>query len=493
MVLSAALAAGFGAAVPALAQENREPPRADTAKIELPPFPDDTSVKQAIRLEGRTLAYTARVGVIPVRDEKGKKVAEVVYTAYLLDGPKDPRRPITFAFNGGPGAASVYLNLGAIGPKRLQFGAQGDSPSDPPNLIDNAGTWLDFTDLVFIDPVGTGFSRSLVPLDETKRRFFGVQEDVAYLSRVVYDWLLKNERLASPKYVFGESYGGLRTPAVGHYLQRQLGIGPAGLIMVSPVLDYRARGHADLSPIPYMLTLPSMAAAKYEREGKPLSAETLAEVEAYTRGEFVTDLLKGTDPAALQRVVERVTRYTGLDPALVRRMGGRIDTQTFLRELYRDQGRLASIYDANVTAFDPFPWSDASRAGDPILDTIVASTTTAMADFTTRVVGWKVDGRYNALSDEVSRNWAPRQQAESVVDLRQALAADPKLKVLIAHGYGDISCPYFASRLIIDQMPAEAGKARTQLALYPGGHMFYSRPDSMASLRRDVMRLYQGR
>lgn len=494
-VLGAAFAVGVTAAVPALAQDPKtDPPKLDTAKIDLPKFPADASVKQFTRVAGKTLNYTATVGVIPVRDEKGKTVAEVVFTAYMLDGAKGPGRPITFAFNGGPGAASVYLNLGAIGPKRLQFGAQGDSPSDPPTLDDNAATWLDFTDLVFIDPVGTGFSRSLVAMDETKKRFFGVAEDVAYLSRVVYDWLLKNQRMASPKYVVGESYGGLRAPAIGHYLQRTLGVAPAGIVMVSPVLDYRARGHTDLSPLSYMITLPSMAAARYEREGKSLGPETLAEVETYARGEFVTDLLKGqSDPAAVSRVVERVTRYTGLDPALVRRMGGRIDTQTFLRELYRDQGRIASIYDANVTAYDPYPWSQSKRAGDPILDSIVASTTTAMVDFTTRVVGWKVDGRYEALSDTVGDNWANRSQAESVEDLRQALAADPKLKVLIAHGYGDLSCPFFASRLIVDQMPREAGAARTTLALYPGGHMFYSRPGSMGLFRGDVMKLYGAR
>jgi carboxypeptidase C (cathepsin A) len=491
MVLSAAVAAGFSAAVPAFAQDAKEPPKLEAAKLDLPPFPADASVKQTTRVGGKTLNYTATIGAMPVRDEKGKKIAEVVFTAYILDAAKGANRPITFAFNGGPGAASVYLNLGAIGPKRLQFGAQGDSPSDPPTLTDNPGTWLDFSDIVFIDPVGTGFSRSLVPMDETKKRFFGVKEDIAYLSRVVYDWLLKNERLQSPKYVVGESYGGYRAPAIGHYLQRQLGVAPSGIIMVSPVLDARTRAAADLSPLPYMTTLPSMAAAKYEREGKPLNAQTLAEVEDYARGEFVTDLLKGqSDPAAVNRVVERVTRYTGLDPALVRRMGGRIDTQTFLRELYRDQGRLASIYDANVTAYDPFPWAQARRAGDPILDSIVASTTTAMADFTTRVVGWKVDGRYEALSDTVNDNWANRSQAESVEDLRQALAADPKLRVLIVHGYGDLSCPFFASRLIVDQMPREAGASRTKLALYPGGHMFYSRPDSGAAFRADVMALF---
>ena len=170
------------------------------------------------------MAYTATVGSLPVRDEHGKRIADVVYTAYVAEGP-GAGRPVTFAFNGGPGAASCYLNLGAIGPKRVQFGANGDSPSDPAALRDNAGSWIDFTDLVFIDPVGTGFSRSLLNEDETKKRFYAVQPDIEYLSRIVYDWLLKNGRLQSPKYVVGESYGGFRGPRITHYLQTKLGVG----------------------------------------------------------------------------------------------------------------------------------------------------------------------------------------------------------------------------------------------------------------------------
>ena len=495
--VAGALAIALCAIAPAVQAEDAKPAdaaRSDEAKdkIDLPPFPADASVKQTTHIAGKTLGYTATVGALPVRDDKGKKIAEVVFTAYILDGPKDITRPITFAFNGGPGAASVYLNLGAIGPKRVQFGAQGDSPSDPATLTDNPGSWLDFTDLVFIDPVGTGYSRSLLSKDETKKQFFQSKEDIAYLSRIVFDWLVKNGRVASPKYVVGESYGGFRAPAIGHYLQRQLGVGPSGVIMVSPFLDARTQSGEDISPLPYIVSLPSMAAANYERQGKTLNAETMAEVEGYARGEFAVDLMKGrTDPAAVQRVVDRVTRYSGLDGALVKRMGGRLDLGVYLRELYREQGKLPSIYDTNVTAPDPYPWSQQQRAGDPILDVIVATTTSAMVDFTTRVVGWKTEGRFYALSDEVNEAWEKNwfQTVESVADLRQAIAADPKMKVMIVHGYDDLSCPYFASRLIVDQM---ADPGRVQLKLYAGGHMFYSRADSMAKFREDVRALYVG-
>ncbi|MDB5499689.1 MAG: peptidase, partial [Phenylobacterium sp.] len=373
--------------------------KGDKDKIELPPFPADASVKQVTHVAGKTLSYTATVGSLPVRDEKGKKIAEVVFTAYVLDGPRDPNRPVTFAFNGGPGAASVYLNLGAIGPKRVQFGAQGDSPSDSSRLVDNPGTWLDVTDMVFIDPVGTGFSRSLVDKDETKKRFYSIKPDIEYLSRIVYDWLLKNGRMASPKYVAGESYGGYRVPRITYFLQTQLGVGVNGMVMVSPYLEPPMDQAPNFSPMTWVTTLPSMAAANYERQGKPLSPAQMKDVEDYARGEFVTDLMKGRrDPEAVNRLVGKVTGYTGLDPAFVKRSGGRIEIRAFLRELYRDSGKIGSVYDSNVTQDDPFPWSPDGQRGDPILDAIIAPTTSAMVDFDTRVVGWKVEGRFNALS-----------------------------------------------------------------------------------------------
>ena len=166
------------------------------------PLPPAAHAEQSIEINGRTLKYTVTVGALPVYDTEGAHVADVVTTAYTVDGAN---RPVTFAVNGGPGAASVYLNFGAIGPKHVQFGNEGDSPSDDPILADNPGTWLDFTDLVFIDPVGTGFSRSLVPEEKAKKLFYSTEPDIEYLSRVIYDWLVKNGRLASRKYLTGES------------------------------------------------------------------------------------------------------------------------------------------------------------------------------------------------------------------------------------------------------------------------------------------------
>ena len=465
-------------------------------EINLPPFPADKTVRQSVTLDGRELKYDATVGSLPVLDEKGKTIASVMFTAYTVPGAN---RPVTFALNGGPGAASVYLNLGAIGPKRVQFGAEGDSPSDPATPIDNPGTWLSFTDLVFIDPVGTGFSYAQVPEEEAKKHFYNPKSDVEYLSRIIFDWLVKNERLTSRKYLVGESYGGFRGPRITHFLQTHLGVAMNGEVLVSPYLDPSASNNRDLSPLPWMLTLPSISAANLERQGK-LNGAAMASVVEYTRTEYVQDLLKGpADAQAIERIVKRVTELSGLDPNFVRRSGGRLETQAYLREVYRSEGKLGSRYDSNVTAYDPFPFAPVQQNNDPILDSIIAPTTTAMVDFVTHTVGWKYSGRYNALSYEVGNLWTDSPDKEKPVngmehgsaeELRESVAIDPKMHVLIVHGWDDLSCPFMASVLIVDQMPVMGKTERVQVKEYPGGHMFYSRPQSQALLKADVMKMF---
>jgi carboxypeptidase C (cathepsin A) len=458
--------------------------------LDLPPLSEDKTIHQTIQLNGKALHYDATVGTIKVRDAKGKVIGEVVYTAYVVPG-SDTKRPVTFAFNGGPGASSVYLNMGAIGPRRVQFGSAGDAPSDSSELKDNPHTWLDMSDLVFIDPVGTGFSRSLEDPDKTKADFYSTEPDIKYLSRIVYDWLVKNGRLRSPKFLMGESYGGYRAPRVAYQLQTQLGVGIKGLIMVSPYLDPAAIGdETALSPLPWMINLPSMAASHLEAQ-KQLTPEAMHAVEAYTRGQFATDLLAGrSDPAAVERLVAKVSSLTGIDAAIVGRLDGRLDSDTFLRELHRADKKIGSVYDANVTAYDPFPASAERKSGDPILNALIAPATSAMVDFVTREAGWKNESQYKALSFEVNAAWdRGNAQDKPVGDLRQAMANDPKMGVLIAHGYNDLSCPYFTSELILDQMP-KMMSSPAHIAVYPGGHMFYSRDGSASAFKRDAKALY---
>jgi carboxypeptidase C (cathepsin A) len=447
------------------------------------PLPGDKSTGQTISMNGKTLHYTATVGTITLKNRDDKPTGEVMYIAYTLDGPKEGHRPVTFALNGGPGASSVYLNLGAIGPKRINFANEGDSPSDPATLMDNPGTWLDFSDLVFIDPIGTGFSRSLVDEAETKKLFFAPTPDIEYLSLVIYKWLVNNDRLLDKKYLIGESYGGYRGPRITHYLQAQLGVAMNGLVLVSPYLNPQF-GDGNLSPIPWMITLPSITAAHLESEGK-LTPAAMQDVIAYTRGDYAAALLKGrSDPAATQAMIAHVTEMTGLDPTFVKYSGGRLETGAFLREVHRSQGTIGSVYDSNVTSPDPYPYSPQQQSGDPILESIIAPTTTAMVDFITRTVGWKTDARYNALSEDVNRQWDRQTDLRrgAVGDLREAVAADPKLRVLIVHGWNDLSCAFMGSVLSVDQMPLMGDPNRVQVHEFPGGHMFYTRPVNQAGL-----------
>jgi len=493
----ACLALALGASSSATFAAGEKPASADASKAgdydkDFKPFPEPKSIKQSAVIGGKTVEYVATVGSIPVKDEKGKTIGEVVYTAYTVPGGTAANRPVTFAFNGGPGASSVYLNLGAIGPKQASFGIEDDAPSDPAITHDNPNSWLDFTDLVFIDPIGTGFSRSRVDKEQTKKDFYTADADIRYLSRIIYKWLVENGRLTSPKYLAGESYGGYRLPRLAYYLQTQIGVGISGMTLVSPYLDPPAIGKADaLSPLPWMIDLPGMAAGHFERQGKALDETMMGPVEQYVRTQFVEDFLAGPrDEAATDRLSAKVAELTGLDPALVRKMDGRIDRATYLREIRRAEGKIGSVYDSNFTTYDPFPASAQPNYDDPILATNIAPLTSAMVDFITRQVGWKVDTRYHALSFEVNSEWQRDNTDTPVTDLRKAIASDTKMVVNIVHGWDDLSCPYFGSRLIVAQMPAYGDGSRIRLHMYPGGHMFYARPASDAALRQDVMASY---
>jgi len=465
------------------------PDKAADKNPPLPPLPADAHTEQSIVLDGKKLNYTVTVGTLYVRDAEGKAAGQLVYTAYTVDGAN---RPVTFALNGGPGAASVYLNFGAIGPKHLNAGNEGDSPSDPATLSDNPGTWLDFTDLVFLDPIGTGFSRSLVSADETKKLFWTTEPDIEYLSRAIYDWLVKNDRLQSRKYLVGESYGGFRGPRITYFLQSQIGVAMNGVVLVSPYLNPTIEQNGDLSPLPWLVTLPSITAANLERKNQ-LTPEAMKSVIDYTLGDYLTTLVHGsTDQAATDAMIKKVTDLTGLDATFVKESGGRLETGAYLREVHREQGKLGSVYDSNVTMFDPFPYAPEQRANDPLLATLIAPTTTAMVDFVTRTVGWKVDARYSALSYDVAEHWNRDDELRkgSATQLRQAVAADPKLRVMIVHGWNDLSCPFMGSILTVNEMPLMGDPGRVSVHEFPGGHMFYTREASRVALRKDVMAMY---
>lgn len=440
-----------------------------------------------LALGDRALAFTATAGALTLEDPRGEPEADIAFTAYVLDGPGAADRPVTFAINGGPGAASAYLQIGALGPWLLRMDGERISPSQATILEPNPDTWLDFTDLVFVDPVGTGFSRLVDPDDGLRDRYLSVDGDTDAIASFIVKWLADNGRLASPKYFVGESYGGFRGPLVAEALATDRGVGLDGLVLVSPVLDFGWWEQPDHAPLPMATLLPSLAATRMERAGA-LDPAALAEAEAYASGPFLADFLAGeADAAATARLVDRVTALTGLDRAAVAADAGRIDAGDFAREIRRGSGARISVYDATVAA------PGGRRGHDPVLDAMTAPLTSAILAHYRDTLGWLPDRRYMLLNGTVSRAWdwgEGRGQPEALTALADVLALDPGLRVLVAHGYTDLVTPYFGSALLLRQLPA-ATAGRVEAATYPGGHMFYTRPDSRRALRADAAILYR--
>ncbi|THD59373.1 MAG: peptidase S10 [Bradyrhizobium sp.] len=462
------------------------PPAAEQNRL-----PPDSTTKQTVALPGRTLAFTATAGSIRLFDDKGEPQADIAYTAYQLDGADSRTRPVTFLFNGGPGASSAWLQFGDAGPWRLAIAGDAANSSASPDLQPNAETWLDFTDLVFIDPVGTGYSRFVATGEDVRKRFFSVDGDVNSIAVTIRRWLEKSDRLLSPKFVVGESYGGIRGPKVVRNLQTGQGVGVKGLILVSPVLDFReASGGSSL--LQYVMSLPTMAAVAREAKGAVTRAD-MADVERYARGDFLADLVKGlADTEATTRLADKVAALTGIDQAVSRRLAGRFDVLEFRREFDRRDGKVTGRYDASVLGFDPFPDSSFYHFNDPSGEPLYAPLSSAVVDLTMRKLNWRPDGSYEVLSNAVGKAWdfgRGRDPAESVSQLKEILAFDPKLNLLVGHGLFDLATPYFGSKILLDQLPAYATPDRVKLVVYPGGHMFYSRDASRRAFRTEVEEL----
>jgi carboxypeptidase C (cathepsin A) len=458
------------------------PPAAEQHRL-----PPDSTTKQTLVLPGRTLSFAATAGSIRLFDDKGEPQADIAYTAYRLDGADPLTRPVTFVFNGGPGAASAYLQLGNAGPWRLSIDGDAAISSASPVLQPNAETWLDFTDLVFIDPVGTGYSRFVATGDEVRKRLFSVDGDVSSIAVTIRRWLEKYDRLLAPKFLAGESYGGIRGPKIIRNLQLDQGVGIKGLILVSPVLDFREFSGSSI--LQFVWSLPTMAAVARAAKGAVTPAD-LADVERYARGEFLADLIKGeADRDATTRLADKVASLTGIDQAVSRRLAGRFDAIEFRREFDRNNGRVTGRYDASVSGLDPNPDSSFYHFDDPSGEPLTAPLTSAAVDLTTRKLNWRPDGSYQLLNRSVEHAWdfgRGMHPAESISELRQILAFDPKLKLLVGHGLFDLATPYFGSRILLDQLPAYATPERVRLVVYPGGHMFYSRDASRRAFRTEV-------
>jgi carboxypeptidase C (cathepsin A) len=465
----------------AMAQGRRANPAA------LPPA---STTQHSIDLPGGKLAFTALVRPITLTNAAGVAQAEFVTTAFVADGAAAETRPVTFVFNGGPGAGSAWLNLGMVGPWRVRMDGAAAAPSAEAVAVDNPDTWLAFTDLVFIDPPGAGFGRLLGAGDEARKRFWAVEGDIDGLSETIRRWLQEQNRLASPKYVVGESYGGIRGPRVVRTLAMRQGVGVRGLVLVSPVFEHG--GSRVFDPLSWVWALPTETAAARARKGPVLRAD-LADVEAYAAGDYVADLLRGAaDPQAVARRVAKVAAFTGLDEALLRQRRAQVNNFEFSREHDRATARVDSLYDLTVSLPDAFPGQAFGTNPDPGSDALRAPLSSAMMDIYARRLKWRPEGVYEIENNAVGRLWdfGPGGSAQSFSALRTDLAADPALRVLVVHGLFDLVAPYFRSKVMLDGIEPSAGRDRVTFLALPGGHMVYARDESRQALTAAARALY---
>ena len=460
-------------------------------------LPAASVTHHAIQLGETSLAYSAEAGTLPIRDASGKTTAKMFYVAYTADGTHEAR-PLTFVFNGGPGAASAYLNIGAVGPRIVAVDADGSIPPPPARLTNNPGTWLAFTDLVFVDPVGTGYSRASDPKND--KDFWSVDADKEAMAAFIRLYLAHKGRTTSPVFLTGESYGGFRAALLAKALPDKSGVALSGVVMISPALDLSLLfGHQTAQILPFALALPSEAAVNLMQEGVTDRAEMrdrLQPVEAYALGGYLTTLAAGPE-ATREKASGKVAEMTGLPLDFVKRRFGTMSLSTFARAFDQGKGKVLSRYDGAVAGPDIDPASLFSHGPDPVLDRMGAIWTSAFTGYVRNDLGFATDITYRLLDGEISRRWdygnsgSDQGYADAMQDLQEARAYNPALKILIAQGFTDLVTPYFASRYLVGQLPPLSGAAPIAIEDYLGGHMMYLRPDSRHALMEDVKALYR--
>ncbi len=457
--------------------------------------------RHRIRTGAGELSYLARTGHLPLRDEAGVHLADIFFVFYTKEGVDSRTRPITFAFNGGPGQPAVWLHLG-IGPMRAVIPEPSPdrrfatgSPAPPPfaSLEANEGSWLDDTDLVFVDPVSTGYSRAAP--GQSPSQFHGYAEDVEYLAEFVRLFLGRYDRWGSPKFLVGESYGTTRVAGLARHLQSRHGIYLNGVVLVSGMLNWQTGRFHVGNDLPYLLFLPSYTATAWyhgKLEGGTLE-EALAASRQFALGEYATALLLGDDlpPDRRERVVQRLASLTGLDPAYVERSNLRIDGSRFTKELRRTERVTVGRLDSR------FRGEDRDAAGerydyDPSYY-VYGPFSSLVNEYLRDVLGYRTDRAYEIRAGDLVRPWSyagsQNRYLNVAEDLRHAMAENPSLRLLVASGYYDLATPFFAMDYTVSQMGLSAEQRRNvELAYYEAGHMMYIHPPSLRRLRQDAAR-----
>jgi carboxypeptidase C (cathepsin A) len=480
------------------------PPPAAAAPATPPaPVPDEPPIvtKHEIKLGERTLKYTVTTGMMPIKNgQTGETEVRMFFMAYTLDDvPDRMKRPLMFSFNGGPGSSSVWLHLGALGPKRVKMQPDGMMPPPPYQLVVNDQTWLDATDLVFIDPVGTGYSRATRP--ELAAKFLSLSGDLDSVGEFIRMYLTRFERWMSPLFLVGESYGTTRASGLAGLLVER-GIAFNGILLISTIMNFQTARFADGNDLPLILILPSYTATAWyhkklpaDLQRKPLR-QVLDEAERWAAGEYTLALGRGDKLAGAERqkVVEQMARYTGLGKSFIENCNLRIELGRFNKELLREQRRTTGRLDSRFTGIDSRAAGDGPEF-DPSMTAIRPPYTAALNQYVRGDLGYKTDLVYHILGGGFTAPWnwgADNTYADTSIALRSAFAKNPFLKVFIAFGYYDMATPYFAAEYTVDHMNLDPTlKANIKTAYYEAGHMMYIDETSLAKLKQDVAAFVQ--
>lgn len=475
------------------------------------PEPQDNLVEtqHTMTINGMEIPYTVTTGTIVLKEEteeddkaEGETAkASIFFTAYVKNDVADPAtRPITFSFNGGPGSSSVWLHMGVLGPRRVDGHDVNDAVKPPFRLVDNDYSLLDESDLVFIDPVSTGFSRA-VP-GEKPKQFFDFKKDIESVGDFIRLYVSRYHRWTSPKFLIGESYGTTRAAGLSGYLQDRHGMYLNGIMLISSILDFLTATFRPGNDLPYILFLPTYTATAWYhgRLAADLQADlqqTLAEVEAFALGEYALALMKGATLSAEEheQVVQKLARYTGLSTGYIRHTNLRIHIHRFCKELMRDQRRTVGRLDTRYVSMDRDAAGEIFEF-DPSYAAILGPYTATFNDYVRRELAFESDLPYEILNFKVFPAWQYAQHQNEFVNvaetLRQAMTVNPALHVHVANGYYDLATPYLATRYTFDHLDLDPSlQPNITMSYYEAGHMMYVHLPSLDTLKQNLAAFIQ--
>ncbi len=476
-------------------------PTPDRAKAETIKEQPPVVTKHSVTIGSRKLDYTVTTGFLPIKNERTQVTeGHIFYIAYTLDGAGDrTKRPLTFSFNGGPGSASVWLHMGALGPKRVKMLDSGMLPPAPYELVTNDQTWLDMTDIVFLDPVGTGYSRA--EKDEYAKKFFSLRGDIASMGEAIRLYLGRAERWNSPVFLVGESYGTTRAAGLSDYLFEH-GISLNGVMLISTVLNFQTIRFADNNDMPLLLIFPSYAATAWyhkklpaEWQSKPLR-EVLDAAEAFAANEYGPAMLRidRLSDAERDALAQKFASLSGLSKAYVLNNNFRIELDEFNKELLRDRRRTTGRLDSRFTGIDKDSGGD-SNEFDPSMTAIRGPYTATFNDYVRRELGFRSDLEYYILGGGITAPWdwnTNNRYADVSGSLSSAMRKNPYMKVFMACGFYDMATPYFAAEYTLSAMNLEPElRKNISVSYYEAGHMMYIEKTSLKKLKDDAARFMQ--